>query len=124
MGAAGITEIELRSENRFAVMTPIDFRNETWGTVQARIVGLRLEVWLAWQRFGPGTTREVAARRGLDILMFRPRTTELFQLGFVELDPVQPKRGEGVYRAVHPEVALLRFEEKKRRPQQSELQLR
>ncbi len=40
----------------------------------------------------------LAARAGMDILTFRPRTTELLQVGFLRLDGKD--RGQGVYRVV------------------------
>ena len=84
------------------------------------MTGLRLRVYRAWQKFGPGTTREVASRSAIDILTFRPRTTELFELGFVELMPDKTRaRGEassheGIYRSLPWTDVQLRFEEKRR----------
>lgn len=89
-------------------MDPIDFRNETWESIQGRIIGLRLAVLDSWRRLGPGTTREVAARAGIDILSFRPRTTELFQLGFLVL--VESAHGhEGIYQALSASEAHHQF---------------
>lgn len=67
-------------------MKPVDFRNETFATIQNRIAGSRAAVYAAWAQHGPGTTEEVCARWTPDpraILSFRPRTTELYQLGFI-----------------------------------------
>lgn len=67
-------------------MKPIDFRNETFASLQHRIAGSRAAVYAAWAQHGPGTTEEVCARWTPDpraILSFRPRTTELYQLGFI-----------------------------------------
>ncbi len=64
-------------------MKPVDFRNETFASLQARLAGQRQHVLLCWRAHGPGTTEEVAARAGMSILSFRPRTTELYQLGFI-----------------------------------------
>lgn len=80
-------------------MKPIDFRNETFEAIQSRLVDLRRTVWEAWMQHGPGTTREVAKKSGIDILTFRPRTTELFQLGLVVLvdsveKPVMSDKGD------------------------------
>ncbi len=109
-------------------MKPIDYRNETWEMVQARVVDLRLDVWLAFLRHGPGTTREVAHRCGMEILNLRPRATELYQLGFLQLveDPQSKSRTrEGVYIALNEEQARRRFEteQQKHRNYQPELQL-
>lgn len=80
-------------------MRPIDFRNETFFDLQSRIKDQRELVLNGWRRHGPGTTEEVAERTCISILSFRPRTTELFQLGFLMLAETQPSKGEGVYRA-------------------------
>lgn len=66
-------------------MRPIDYRNDTWANVQSHVVGLRLQVWSAFRRHGPGTTRAIADKSGIDILTLRPRATELYQLGFLAL---------------------------------------
>lgn len=79
-------------------MTPIDFRNHTWHSLHSQLSGLRRGVWLAWINHGPGTTREVAHRAGIDILAFRPRSTELFQLGLLFLASQHPAK-EGIYQA-------------------------
>jgi hypothetical protein len=44
-----------------------------------------------------GLTRAVALRSGRDILSLRPRTTDLYHLGLVEL--IGSQAGEGLYRA-------------------------
>jgi hypothetical protein len=78
-------------------MKPIDFRLATFADMQERLQGQRAAVLAAWVKHGPGTTAEVAARAGISILSFRPRSTELFQLGFIRLAEQQPAKGEGVY---------------------------
>ena len=80
-------------------MTPIDFRNATFADLQARLPGGRTAVLAAWIKYGPGTTAVVAARAQISILTFRPRTTELLQLGFVCLSEEQRYRGQALYRA-------------------------
>lgn len=95
-------------------MKPIDHRNETWEALQERVQGLRLAVLDAWRAHGPGTTREVARRSGIDLLTFRPRTTELVQLGLVQLVPTTQHLGrEGIYRALDPAEALSVFADRK-----------
>jgi hypothetical protein len=70
---------------------PIDYRNATFAQLQERLVGLRLAVWRAWIQHGPGTTRAVARAADMSLLTFRPRTTELVQIGVVCLvDDPQP----------------------------------
>lgn len=78
--------------------TPIDFRNETYEGLRQKLPRLRREVYAAWVVHGPGTTRQLAARSGIDILTFRPRTTELVQVGLVKC--IGGEEGEGVYQAV------------------------
>ena len=66
-------------------MKPVDLRNAQFSQLKEQLTGLRKTVWRAWLAHGPGTTREVAARSGIDILTFRPRSSELFQLRVLEL---------------------------------------
>lgn len=79
-------------------MKPIDYRNESFVQVQARVEGLRAAVYGAWRTHGPCTTKELAARSGLELLTIRPRTTELYQLGYVVLVESE-HTAEGTYRA-------------------------
>lgn len=96
-------------------MKPVDFRNETFEQVRARIVEDRAAVLAAWCMHGPGTTAEVAARSGLSILNLRPRTTELCELGFVVVDESGKAKGErrkssgAIYRAATPAEAAAHF---------------
>ncbi len=94
-------------------MSPIDYRNATFESLRERLHGLRYLVLEAWRVHGPGTTREVAERAHMDILTFRPRTTELVQLGFVHL--VDEERGgtEGRYEALSDEQARSIFEHRR-----------
>ena len=78
-------------------MKPIDFRNETFEQIRERLNADRELVHGAWLAHGPGTTREVAAKAGIDILTFRPRSTELYQIGLLEL--AEKEGHQGVYRA-------------------------
>lgn len=79
-------------------MKPADLRNATWREVLTHITEDMVRVHLAWQAFGPGTTREVAQRSGISLLTLRPRTTDLHKLGLVEL--VGAEKSEGIYRHV------------------------
>jgi hypothetical protein len=47
---------------------------------------MRKACYEAWVVYGPGTTREVAAKAGIDLLTFRPRSTELLQVGLLIID--------------------------------------
>ncbi|PTY03911.1 hypothetical protein DB346_02935 [Verrucomicrobia bacterium LW23] len=104
-------------------MKPVDFRNETFAQLQERFTGLRRAVYMAWMHWGPGTTREVSVRAKIDILTFRPRTTELFQLGFLELVEHQPTGTEGVYRVVPEKVVQARWERRFDEPEIKQLPL-
>lgn len=92
-------------------MTPLDLRNETWESLQSRVHGLRLRVLNAFRLYGPGTTRDVARRIGMDILLFRPRTTELYQLGFLRL--MDRAGHHGVYQALSDSEAMALFQQRK-----------
>lgn len=94
-------------------MKPIDYRNDTFDSLQDRVAGLRQKVWFAWQNYEAmhsnegATTRQAAAFTNIDILTFRPRSTELYQLGVLMLvgSPLSPqpsqlslRTSEGRYR--------------------------
>lgn len=85
-------------------MKPVDLRNATWQAALEHVTEDMLRVHEAWLTHGPGTTRAVAERSGISLLTLRPRTTDLYKLGLVEL--VDAKLGirssEGVYRFVRP----------------------
>lgn len=104
-------------------MKPVDYRNETWDSLRARLTSLRLTALMAWRAHGPGTTREVAQRSGFDLLSFRPRTTELVQIGLVDLVPVAAADNahcsipnaqchEGIYYALSDAMAHVLFLER------------
>jgi hypothetical protein len=81
-------------------MKPIDLSRATFAELKPKLNGLRSRVHRAWLAAGPGTTRDVAAKSGIDILTFRPRSTELYQLGLLELQGTAPGHGhDGIYRA-------------------------
>lgn len=77
-------------------MKPIDIRDENWNSLQLKLREIQASVLVAWKIHGPGTTRDVSERAGMDLLTFRPRTTELYQLGLVECSGVS--EGQGIYR--------------------------
>lgn len=84
-------------------MKPVDFRNATFADLRDRLAGQRALALAVWRTHGPGTTQQVADRAGMSVLSFRPRSTELGQLGYICLADTQPSKGEGVYRARTPE---------------------
>lgn len=88
-------------------MKPVDYRNETWRDIEARVTGLRREVYEALRVHGPCTTRDLALRCRIDLLTVRPRVTELCELDLAEV--VDGKGGEGVYAARSVEDAASDF---------------
>ena len=78
-------------------MKPVDFRNETFDQLKERLNEDRKLVHDAWLAHGPGTTRAVADKAGIDILTFRPRSTELFQMALLEVTGKEIH--SGIYRA-------------------------
>lgn len=102
-------------------MKPEDIRNASWEDLMGQMVGLRFAVWDALMSWGPGTTREVADWADMDLLMVRPRVTELCQLGFAR---ITDKRGhEGVYEALPYAVAKRSLEEERAGARQLGLEL-
>jgi hypothetical protein len=89
-------------------MTTLDIRNAQWADIQEYVSRCRAEALNAWRQYGPGTTREVAALAGIDILTFRPRTTELCHVALVEL--VDRRGCQGIYKAVPEAEAEAAFE--------------
>jgi len=80
-------------------MKPVDLRNANFASLRNDLESGRKAVYAAWITYGPGTTREVATKSGIDLLTLRPRTTDLCDLGLVELDS-HARGHEGIYRAV------------------------
>jgi hypothetical protein len=109
-------------------MKPIDYRNETFADIRARIGALQERIYAGFVKYGPCTTRELAdlisePHKRIDLLTVRPRTTELFQLGYVELAyPDLPSR-EGVYQAVPVALVEVRFDRLKAEAMQEQLPL-
>lgn len=72
-------------------MKSIDFRNATFEHLRAQLVKKREAVWLDWIAYevrhgaAGATTRAVSDWAKRDILAFRPRCTELYQLGVLAL---------------------------------------
>ncbi|HMO99651.1 MAG TPA: hypothetical protein PKE26_11125 [Kiritimatiellia bacterium] len=85
-------------------MKPTDFRDATYRDLARLLCRDREQVYRAWLRFGPGTTREVAIRAEMSLFTFRPRSTQLYQAGLLEVEPGQRACREGRYRAVDVEA--------------------
>lgn len=95
-------------------MQPIDFRNATFAELRGHLVKKREAVWLDWQAYeirhgtAGATTRQVCLWAGRDILQFRPRCTELFQMGVLKLadsqhstpSPLNSREGAYVLRSM------------------------
>ena len=82
-------------------MKATDFRDMTFLELQGYINSSRQKVYQAWLLHGSCTTSELATKTGMSILNIRPRTTDLLQVGLVELDPINPRSGtEGRYQAI------------------------
>jgi predicted transcriptional regulator len=78
-------------------MKPINLSQSKFEDLQPLLSGLRKTVLKAFVDHGPATTREISRLSGLDILTVRPRATELYQIGAIEL--LDYCGLEGVYRA-------------------------
>ena len=102
-------------------MKPIDYRNATWFELRTRLQGARQQVYGELQKHGPCTTRELAARSGMDVCSVRPRITELLELGLAECDGAEG--GEGRYRAVSLHAAEDAFARKCRAGRTGQLTL-
>lgn len=101
-------------------MKPIDYRNHTWEALRSRLSGLRMQVYTAFVHHGPGTTWQISNKSGISILTLRPRTTELLQLGFIEILEGSENSREAVYISVPVNMVQDRFEWLKKQPVQAE----
>lgn len=90
-------------------MNSTDVRDSNFSSLRQRVLtGQRMQVYRAWIDHGPGTTREIAHRSGIDILNVRPRTTELLQAGaIVEYDDAAVSISHGGFREGCYRVRLL-----------------
>jgi len=101
-------------------MKPIDYRNETFAAIKERLTGDRLRMLEGYRIYGPCSSRELSARLPMSILTVRPRTTELYQLGYLvclEIDrqPSTVDRGrDSVFRVATEVEALAEFEKTKK----------
>lgn len=87
-------------------MEATQIRDSQWKIIQARMTGDCLRVHSAFAKHGPCTTLQLAERSGISPWSVRPRTTQLLQVGLVEL--VGKDGREGVYQWVSPAEALER----------------
>lgn len=103
-------------------MKPIDYRNASFEDLRARLQGERMKVLSAWRQHGRGTTAEIAQKAEISILSFRPRTTELYQLGFLKLVNADERGTEGVYQAATDVEVLETFRRRRDAEQRKETQ--
>ncbi|HPA20934.1 MAG TPA: hypothetical protein PLU30_24510 [Verrucomicrobiae bacterium] len=92
-------------------MTAEDIKRMNWEQLGASgwLSGKRDQILFWWQQQDrPYTTAEGAAISHHNILTFRPRTTDLLQVGFLRL--VGVRDGEGLYEAVPPDDVRALFE--------------
>lgn len=109
-------------------MNPTDYRNATWEEVQQSLRKMLLKVYDAWLFWGPGTTEQIAAKAGISILTFRPRSTDLFQMGLLRLaDRAEARDAQRMTKGgVYAAVGRLDFEKNKtlrNKPVQEQLAL-
>lgn len=94
-------------------MTSQEIKSITWQHRRDHLQGFRETVWkgLSFARLyhqRPVTTREVATMLHLDVLMVRPRITELVQLGFARCAKKQGH--EGLYEPISLQESQANFE--------------
>lgn len=93
-------------------ITGQEIKRQNWQEQRDQLQGFRRTVWqhlsLAKLNGRPVTTRELARLMQLDVLMVRPRVTELVQLGFARC---AGKEGlEGLYESIGLKEAQRNFE--------------
>lgn len=101
-------------------MRASEVRDLSWDELRNRVVGAREMVWSWLRKYGPATTRQAADGCGLNLLMVRPRVSELCAWGFVEC--IGRTRHDGIYRALSLSESHGRWAEAQRE-RQLELQL-
>lgn len=104
-------------------MKPIDYSKATFADIQGMLHDARLAVLGDLRANGPATTRQIAARTGIDLLTVRPRVTELVQIGFVCLVDGTEHAREGVYRGLSDAEAEVVFLQKQAEPIQAQPEL-
>lgn len=102
-------------------MKSTDYRNNTWEELKAKVSGLRMDVYTAFVKFGPGTTWQISEKAGISILTLRPRTTELLQMGFIEVMDGSNNSREAVYVAIPEAMVKERYDWIQNQPVQAEL---
>lgn len=87
------------------MMPPAELRNHNFDTLRASLAARCAEVYAAFVQFGPGTTKQLAERSGIDLLTLRPRTTNLKQLGLLECVDcaILSGKAHGIYAVRRPQ---------------------
>ena len=78
-------------------MLPTDISCQNFAEMRSHLGECRERIYRAWLRFGPCTTKELSGLSGENLLTLRPRTTELLQVGALEL--VGADGANGIYTA-------------------------
>jgi len=81
-------------------LTPSEIRDRDFAQLRGGLREWCVRVYAAFDKFGPGTTRQVAERSGIALLTLRPRACELYAEGWLEC--VRREGHEGVYQALTP----------------------
>lgn len=94
-------------------LSPAQIRNATFRELLDQLHGQRQVVLDLWRQHTTGehplTTAELADKTGFSLLTLRPRTTELYQLGFVQCVGSVPRQG-GLYRALSTAEVMRRHQ--------------
>ncbi len=67
--------------------------------MRSRLGECRERIYRAWLRFGPCTTKELSQLTAESLLTLRSRTTELLQVGALELVGTDQDGRQGIYTA-------------------------
>lgn len=64
-------------------MTPAELRNTNFQRLRNSLAERMLDVYRAFEQFGPASTAQLAEQSGIGLLSLRPRATELHGLGLL-----------------------------------------
>ena len=74
-----------------------ELKRDNWRSMRPQLPEMLIRCYEAWKVHGPGSTKDIAAHSGIPLLTLRPRTTQLYKLGYVRL--VGRLNRDGIYRA-------------------------
>jgi len=92
-------------------LTPEQIRDARWAEIEQLVSGQRELVYIGLTAYGPLTTSQLATRMDRSVLSVRPRVSELYDLGLVDL--VGKEGHEGIYQAVPVFTARQRHESRR-----------